>query len=102
MTHVRTSPYYPQSNGKQERMQGLIKQECIRPKCPGTVTEAKKIVAEYVVHYNKKRLHSAIGYISPENMLDGRQKEIHEQREQKLADARKKRKEKRLLERQKK
>jgi putative transposase len=102
MTHVRTSPYYPQSNGKQERMQGLIKQECIRPKCPGTVGEAIKVVGGYVVHYNKNRLHSAIGYISPENMLDGRQKEIHEQREQKLAEAREKRKEKRLLERGKK
>ena len=31
MTHVRTSPYYPQSNGKLERFHGTIKQECIRP-----------------------------------------------------------------------
>ena len=31
MTHVRTSPYYPQSNGKLERWHGSIKRECIRP-----------------------------------------------------------------------
>jgi putative transposase len=96
MTHVRTSPFYPQSNGKQERMQGLIKQECIRPKCPQSLDEAKKMVAQYVEHYNKMRLHSAIGYIAPINMLQGRQKEIHQEREEKLTAARDKRKEKRM------
>ena len=30
MTHVRTSPYYPQSNGKIERWHKLLKCECIR------------------------------------------------------------------------
>ncbi len=29
MTHVRTSPYYPQSNGKLERWQQSLKSECI-------------------------------------------------------------------------
>jgi putative transposase len=31
ITHVRTSPYYPQSNGKIERWHKSLKQECIRP-----------------------------------------------------------------------
>jgi len=30
MTHVKTSPYYPQSNGKIERWHGTLKRECIR------------------------------------------------------------------------
>ena len=30
MTHVRTSPYYPQSNGKIERWHKSLKGECIR------------------------------------------------------------------------
>ena len=30
MTHVRTSPYYPQSNGKLERWHKSLKSECIR------------------------------------------------------------------------
>ena len=30
MTHVRTSPYYPQSNGKIERWHRSIKSECIQ------------------------------------------------------------------------
>jgi transposase InsO family protein len=95
MTHVRITPCYPQSNGKQERMQGLIKQECIRPKCPNSVQQARKIVAEYVEYYNNKRLHSAIGYVTPKDMLDGKQKQIHAQRDQKLEYARMVRKEKR-------
>ena len=33
MTHVRTSPYYPQSNGKIERWHRSLKAECIRPGC---------------------------------------------------------------------
>src|SRR3712207_9513649 len=32
MTHVRTSPYYPQSNGKLERFHKTIKGECLRVK----------------------------------------------------------------------
>ena len=31
MTHVRTSPSYPQSNGKLERWHKSLKSECIRP-----------------------------------------------------------------------
>jgi putative transposase len=34
MTHVRTSPYYPQSNGKIERLHKSLKGECIRPGTP--------------------------------------------------------------------
>ena len=30
-THVRTSPFYPQSNGKIERWHKSLKRECIRP-----------------------------------------------------------------------
>lgn len=95
MTHVRTSPYYPQSNGKQERMQGLIKQECIRPKCPDTIEKAREMVGEYVQYYNNKRLHSAIGYVAPKDMLEGKQEQIHCLRDRKLDIAREKRKQRR-------
>ncbi len=44
MTHVRTSPYYPQSNGKLERWHGSLKRECIRPTCPASLDEARRRV----------------------------------------------------------
>jgi putative transposase len=53
-------------------------------------------VAGFVEHYNNLRLHSAIGYITPRDMLEGRAKTIHEQRDRKLEEARERRRIKRL------
>src|SRR5713226_3501896 len=92
MTHVKTSPYYPQSNGKIERWHKTIKGECIRVKVPLSLDDARRIVTDYVVHYNTVRLHSAIGYITPKDKLDGRDKEIFAARDRKLAEARERRK----------
>ncbi len=76
MTHVRTSPFYPQSNGKIERWTGTLKRECIRPKTPLSLEEARQSVADFVYEYNHVRLHSAIGYIAPVNKLLGREQKI--------------------------
>jgi putative transposase len=88
MTHVRTSPYYPQSNGKLERYHKTLKSDCIRPKTPLSLEEAKRVVAEFVENYNNHRLHSAIGYVTPSDMMAGKQKAIHEERDRKLEAAR--------------
>jgi transposase InsO family protein len=95
MTHVRTSPYYPQSNGKLERFHGSIKGECIRPGTPLSLEDAIRIVNRYIEHYNQVRLHSAVGYIAPADKLAGREAEIFATRDRKLAEARQKRKEQR-------
>ena len=42
----------------------------------------------YVEHYNNIRLNSAIGYVTPKDMLLGRQAEIHAERDRKLDEAR--------------
>ncbi len=52
MSHVRTSPFYPQSNGKLERWHKTLKHESIRPNCPVSKEDAVRIVREYVEHYN--------------------------------------------------
>lgn len=87
-THVRTSPYYPQSNGKLERWHGSLKRECVRPSCPATVEEARRRVTDFVVHYNTVRLHSAIGYITPADKLYGLEQVIFDERDRKLEEAR--------------
>lgn len=92
MTHVKTSPYYPQSNGKLERYHKTIKGTCIRVQTPLSLTDAIRIVADFVGHYNNKRLHSAIGYITPKDKLQGRAETILAEREAKLVAAREARK----------
>ena len=88
MTHVRTSPYYPQSNGKLERYHKTIKGTCIRVHTPLTLDDAYRLVADFVEHYNDKRLHSAIGYITPKDKLAGQAELILAAREAKLNAAR--------------
>jgi len=88
ITHVRTSPYYPQSNGKLERWHKSVKVECIRPACPADADEARLVVANYVAHYNTVRLHSAIGYITPADKLAGLEDVIFAERDRKLEEAR--------------
>ena len=92
MDHVRTSPYYPQSNGKIERWHQSLKRECIRPKCPLSLEDARRIVDGFVEHYNTERLHSAIGYITPKDKLEGRENEIFSERDRRLHEARQLRK----------
>lgn len=91
MTHVRTAPYYPQSNGKLERYHRSLKESAIRPACPSTYEEADRLIGGFVLHYNTVRLHSAIGYIAPADKLAGRADDILSVRDQRLEQARQRR-----------
>ncbi len=95
MTHVRTSPYYPQSNGKLERYHKTIKGTCIRVRTPLSLQDARDIVSDFVNRYNTMRLHSAIAYITPRDKLQGRAETILAGRDAKLVAAREARKLKR-------
>jgi len=99
MTHVRTSPYYPQSNGKIERWHRSLKADCLRPGTPLSVEDARRLVSSYVTHYNEVRLHSAIGYVTPKDTLEGRAQAIFAERDRKLAEARERRKSRRAASR---
>jgi putative transposase len=98
MTHVKTSPYYPQSNGKIERWHKTLKGDCIRVLVPLSLEDARRLVADYVEHYNNVRLHSAIGYVTPKDMLAGRARDILAARDRKLAEARERRRQVRQAE----
>ena len=95
LTHVRTSPYYPQSNGKLERWNSTIKSEALRVTPPKDLAHARRIVSNFVEHYNGHRLHSAIGYIAPNDKLAGRETTIWADRDRKLEAARELRRQRR-------
>jgi putative transposase len=91
MTHVRISPFYPQSNGKIERWHQSLKGECVRPGVPLSLEDARRLMGRYVDHYNRVRLHSAIGYVTPLDKLEGREPHIFAERDRKLEEARRQR-----------
>jgi putative transposase len=72
MTHVRTSPYHPQSNGKLERWNKSIKSGCIRLTVSLSPDEAERLITQYVSVFNEQPLHSSLGYATPKDMLEGR------------------------------
>ena len=89
LKHTRTSPYYPQSNGKQERFHKTIKgHEGIGNKHLTDFEHAVDVMGMSIDYYNNKRLHSAIGYVTPNDMLNLKQRQIHQQRDAKIATAR--------------
>jgi len=91
MTHVKTSPYYPQSNGKIERYHRSIKGECLRVTALWSLEDARRVVTGYVQHYNEVRLHSAIGYVTPLTKLRGEERQVLAERDRKLEAARERR-----------
>ena len=62
---------------------------------PLSLDDARRLVADYVEHYNTARLHSAVGYVTPQDKLNGRDKEIFAARDRKLAEARDRRRQQR-------
>lgn len=91
LTHTLISVGYPQSNGKLERFFGTAKRECIRRQSFLSIEDARKIIDQFIEYYNNKRLHSAIDYVAPLDILLGRKDEILKNRDEKLRKAREKR-----------
>lgn len=78
-----------------ERWHRTLKEQAIRPRTPLSLEQARAVVAEFVEHYNTVRLHSAIGYVTPQAKLEGRAEQIWQDRDAKLEAARERRREKR-------
>jgi len=78
-------------NGKIERWHRSLKEDCIRPDTPLSLEDARRSVHSFVTHYNEVRLHSAIGYVTPKDKLEGREAAIFAERDRKLEVARERR-----------
>ena len=89
LQHIRTSIAYPQSNGKIERYHRTIHEECLATKSLINLDDARKQVAQYIGHYNTKRLHSSLFYLTPDDFLNSRIFEKLEERNTKLLLAKK-------------
>ena len=87
ITNVRTSPHYPQSNGKLDSWHGSLKSECVRPAGLNSLCEAAKRITTYVEYYNNRRLHSALNYLTLADRLVGLEEIIFAERDRKLEEA---------------
>ncbi len=65
-----------------------LKSECIRALESRKMEDARRLIQSYVDNYNTARLHSAFVYVTPQDMLAGRQAENHAARDRKLEKAR--------------
>lgn len=92
LKHVRTSVNYPQSNGKIERYHRTIKEEAVRKQSYVSLEDARRQVDAYVRRYNEERLHSALYYLTPKEVFEGRMEQRLAERQFKLNQAAEKRK----------
>jgi len=88
ISHRKTRFYYPQSNGKIERFYQSCKNEWQRKNSFVDLYDLKAQLSDYIEHYNYKRLHSSIGYITPFDKLQGNEEIIFKERKKKLEQAR--------------
>jgi transposase InsO family protein len=89
-THVGTSRAYPQSNGKVERQFRTTK-ETLRELSVLSYADLVTRVGEVVRVYNNERYHSALGYVTPMDVLMGRDEGIKKERQMKREEAQERR-----------
>lgn len=66
LRHTRTRPYHPWTNGRVERLNGTIQQECLYTGAFWThEAERDLAVSLFVSYYNAERPHIALGGLSP-------------------------------------
>jgi transposase InsO family protein len=71
--HTFTRANHPQSNGKLERFHRTLKTEHTRRSAYVDGADTARVrMALWLAYYNSKRLHSAIGYLTPDDVFYGR------------------------------
>ena len=85
--HTLTSANHPQSNGKLERFNRTIKTEHVRRTAYVNYQDAYQRMAKWIAYYNSERLHSAIWYLTPNDVFHGRTVDRLAERKEKLHTA---------------
>ena len=86
-THTFTSANHPQSNGKLERFNRTLKSEHVRRSAYLNYKDACIRMAQWIAYYNSERLHSAIWYLTPNDVFNGRTAKRLAERKEKLHTA---------------
>jgi transposase InsO family protein len=81
------SANHPQSNGKLERFNRTLKTEHVRRSAYLDYQDACVRMARWIAYYNNIRLHSAIWYLTPDDVFYGRTAERLAERKEKLHNA---------------
>ena len=85
--HTFTSANHPQSNGKLERFNRTLKSEHVRRSAYFDYQDACMRMAQWITYYNCERLHSAIWYLTPNDIFYNRTSERIAERKEKLHTA---------------
>jgi len=85
--HTLTSANHPQSNGKLERFNRTLKTEHVRRSAYLNYQDACLRMAEWIAYYNSQRLHSAIWYLTPNDVFYERTEKRLAERKEKLHTA---------------
>lgn len=93
--HHRIRPHCPEENGVIERSFRTLR-EALDGEELSNLLEAERVLARLVRWYNAERLHSALGYLPPEEVYRGNPEERKAERRRKLAQARHRRRERNL------
>ena len=95
LSQHRIKPHCPEENGTMERANRTLRERLEEEELTDLL-QAEEVLAKVIRWYNEERLHSALGYLPPVVYYRGNPNNRHEERRQKLAEARHRRKEKNL------
>jgi len=87
LEHTFTSANHPQSNGKLERFHRTLKSEHVRRSAYFSYEDACIRMASWIAYYNGERLHSAIYYLTPNDVFYGKKEKRLAERREKLHTA---------------
>lgn len=81
LTHIRSAPYHPMTQGKIERyhrsMKNIVKLDTFY-----FPWELEQTIANFVEYYNHERYHESLGNLTPADVYFGRAEEVKDKREE--------------------